>query len=207
MPMPPLESETLRSGAQPDDFRAREFQELRATIRERGHVRVIVTVLTFVSWAALAAALPEPFPPFALVPLLVLAAGFEVGYAIHVSVERIGRYLFVFYEGAAEMPKWETAIAAFGQSAAARSTGGSALFLPAFLLAAALNLLLAWAVPGRAPDASGVVSVAALAAAHALFVVRLFIARAKARRQRELDTAEFRAIAAGLGGHWSPKSN
>lgn len=207
MSTPPLESETLRRGAQPDDFRAREFQELRATIRGRGHVRVIVTVLTFVSWAALAATLSEPFPPFALVPLLVLAAGFEVVYAVHVSVERIGRYLFVFYEGPAEMPKWETAIAAFGQSAAARSTGGSALFLPAFLLAAALNLLLARAVSGHAADAPGPLVVGALAAAHGIFVTRLFIARARARRQRELDTAEFRSIAAGLDGEWSPKSN
>lgn len=203
MPTPPLDSETTPRGPQPDEFRLREFQELRATIRQRGHVRVIVSVLTFVSWAALViAAFDHPLPPLCLVPLFVLAAGFEAVYAVHTGAERIGRYLLVFYERQAEMPKWETAIAAFGRTEAARAIGGSALFAPAFLLAAGLNLAATYAVlPGGPRSFADLTAVTALTGAHAAFVVRLLAARAKARRQRELDTAAFRAIEAELKTH------
>jgi hypothetical protein len=209
MPMPPLESETTVSGRQPDQFRQREFQELRATIRERGHLRVIVSTLTFVSWAALAATiLGNRFRPLTLVPLTALAAGFEAIYVLHVGVERLGRYLFVFYEGPAEMPKWETAIAAFGPSDAARSTGGSALFVPLFVFAALLNLVLTWgAVASHTLDLVGVAIAAALAAFHGVFIGRVFIAKARAGRQRQLDTAAFRAIAADLASRQATESN
>lgn len=197
MPIAPLESETRR---QPDEFRQREFQELRATVRERGHVRAIVSAITFVSWAALLLnVFGRPFTPLALLPLLVLAAGFEIVFALHVGVERVGRYLFVFYEQPAQMPKWETAIAAFGKTDAARSTGGGALLVPMFVLATLLNMAMAWALfSGSAPGVPAAALLAGVAAAHGAFVARVFVAKARAGRQRALDTAAFSAIAADL---------
>ena len=207
--MPPLDSETPVHGLQPDEFRLREFQELRATIRERGHVRAIVTVLTFVSWAAiLIGAAAKPLPLLVLVPLLILAAGFEIVFAVHVGVERLGRYLCVFYESPVGTPKWETAIAAFGQSQAATATGGSALLVPPFVLAALLNLWTAWVVtPGQAPEVVDSAMSATLLVAHGVFVARVFIARRKAARQRGVDTAAFRAIALELERGKPTKSN
>ncbi len=95
------------------------------------------------------------------------------------------------------MPKWETAIAAFGRTEAARATGGNALFTPAFVLAAALNLAAACSVlPVRPQGLADLATVIALAGAHGLFIARLFVAKGKARRQRELDTHAFRSIEA-----------
>ena len=207
--MPPLDSETPVHGLQPDEFRLREFQELRATIRERGHVRAIVTVLTFVSWAALLIGVAaKPVPPLVLVPLLILAAGFEIVFAVHVGVERLGRYLCVFYERQAGMPKWETAIAAFGQSPAAAATGGSALLVPPFVMAALLNLWVARVLtPGHAPELVDSAMFVTLLVAHGVFVGRVFIARRKAARQRGVDTAAFQAIGLDLGPGKPTKSN
>src|SRR5215472_6113796 len=98
-----------------------EYRALRATIRQRGTARALVSALTFVSWAVLVVWLAHGGSPvaFYLIPLLVLWVGFEVVFGLHVGVERIGRYLQVFYETSDGMPKWETAIAVFGPSAAA----------------------------------------------------------------------------------------
>src|SRR5689334_22610803 len=88
-----------------------EYRALRATIRERGTLRHLTTVITFFVWAAtmLWAALSLGAPTFVLVPLLVLAAGFEIGFSLHVGVERIGRYLQVRYEReSATLVCWET---------------------------------------------------------------------------------------------------
>src|SRR5258706_16182976 len=77
-----------------------EFAALRSTIRDRGTVRMILLPVTFGLWAATAVATTAAIQPpiAALVPLLVLAAGFESLYALHVNVQRIGRYLQVFPE-------------------------------------------------------------------------------------------------------------
>ena len=47
----------------------------------------------------------QPVPLATLVPLLVLAAAFECVFALHVGIERVGRYLQVFYED-----RWEQLI-------------------------------------------------------------------------------------------------
>lgn len=126
-----------------------EFQALRATIRERGSLRVLVFVLGLASWALVWAWLASsPFLPFiSLVPLALLAGVFEAVNALHVGVERIGRYLEVFHEGTpgpalddlGARARWETTMTAFGR----RFGGGSPdpLFSGVFATAVLLNLL------------------------------------------------------------------
>ena len=73
-------------------------------------MRLIVVAITFVAWAALVLAVQVfvPIPLFSLVPLFVLAAGFEVVFATHVGIERIGRYVQVRYEtNESDLPAWE----------------------------------------------------------------------------------------------------
>ena len=77
-----------------------EYRALRATIRERGTARVCIFAGGIVAWAAvtIATAAMASTPLATLLPLLVLAAAFEVVFALHIGVERIGRYLQVFHE-------------------------------------------------------------------------------------------------------------
>jgi|SRR5579864_181861 len=181
--------------ASPADFQLEEFRQLRATIRERSTSRVVVSFITFVSWGALTLALRHWDEPMAygLVPLVVLVTGFESVFALHVGVERIGRYLLVFYEASPGMPKWETAIAAFGRTAGRRRTRPHVLMASEFIVATGLNLLfavhLAWSAP--AEDM-------AMAAFHVTFVARVVQALRHASRQREVDAEAFLAIANDL---------
>src|SRR5437667_12138684 len=71
------------------------YAALRATIRERGTARVWVFAAGTAVWAALTVATTATSaPPVAtLIPLVVLAASFEAVFALHVGVERVGRYL------------------------------------------------------------------------------------------------------------------
>jgi len=73
--------------------REQEFEALRATIRERGTVRMILLPVIFAVWAgaAIATTAAVALPIGALLPLIVLASGFEAIYALHINVERIGR--------------------------------------------------------------------------------------------------------------------
>src|SRR5512146_1982025 len=77
-----------------------EYRALRATIRERGTARIGLCVIGFGVWAAvmIAAAALSPTPVSVLLPLLFLAVVFEAVLSLHVGVERIGRYIQVFYE-------------------------------------------------------------------------------------------------------------
>src|SRR5919107_2080133 len=115
-----------------------EFAALRATIRERGTVGMILLPVTFGLWAGAAVATTAAIqlPIAALLPLIVLAAGFEAIYALHVNVERIGRYIQVFHE---DNGGWEHVAMAFGQRFPGR--GSDALFSGLFLIATALNFL------------------------------------------------------------------
>ena len=100
------------------DLRESEYDALRATIRERGTMRICAVLGGLVAWGALAITLLIVARPGAitLVPLLVLAATFEIGFFIHTGVERIGRYLQVFYEEAAGSPGWETTVMNYGST-------------------------------------------------------------------------------------------
>src|SRR5262249_48227793 len=95
-----------------------EYRALRATIRERGTARVVITTFTFVAWAALVLTVQAVFPQpvSSLIPLLVLGAGFESVFSLHIGVERIGRYLQARYETPAEgAPAWEHTAMQFGR--------------------------------------------------------------------------------------------
>ncbi len=130
-----------------DPLRQEEFRALRATIRERGSLRVAIALAGLIAWAALYLAVQAwfPTPVTFLVPLLILAAAFEVVYALHVGVERIGRYLESAYEPDSATdtpgPQWEHAAHAFGR----RFTDGTGrldpLFAVLFVSAILLNLV------------------------------------------------------------------
>ena len=80
-----------------------EYSALRATIRERGTARVCVFAAGVAAWGALtvATAVLASTPLATLLPLVVLASVFEAVFALHAGVERVGRYLQVFYEAGA----------------------------------------------------------------------------------------------------------
>jgi hypothetical protein len=93
-----------------------EFTVLRQTIASRGTARMVLFPLSVLGWAALAGTLTllGGSPVASLFSLGVLAAGFEAIHALHAGVERIGRYLQVFYEAETTGPKWETTAMAVG---------------------------------------------------------------------------------------------
>ena len=167
-----------------------EYRALRATIRERGTARVCIFAGGIVAWAAatIATAALASTPLATLLPLLVLASVFEAVFALHVGVERIGRYLQVFHETAAPalpalpdppgLPAWEHTAMAFGRPAGAVTS--DALFVVPFLVAALCNVAPALIVdPAR-------VELIFIGGAHALFVLRLLVARQAASRQRAI---------------------
>jgi prolipoprotein diacylglyceryltransferase len=167
-----------------------EYSALRATIRERGTARFYVFAGGFAAWGALVMATAAlAFSPLAtLLPLLVLAAIFEAVFALHIGVERIGRYLHVFHEETG-VTKWEHAAMAFGRPKGAATT--DALFSIPFFLAAVFNVAPALIVEPTT------VELIFIGGAHALFVLRLLVARETARRQRAIDQARFEQLKAG----------
>lgn len=169
-----------------------EFKALRATIRERGHLRLIVSTITFVAWATLASGVLPLTPLFALlVPLVVLAGGFEVVFAAHVGVERVGRYLAVNYETTeGVLPAWERTAARLGQDPRA-ATGIDPLFTRVFGIALLVNLV-SLARVGWVPEVTHLIGVLLLIAAHLGFGLRLVRAQAFAQSQRTRDEELFR---------------
>jgi hypothetical protein len=182
-----------------------EYIALRATIRERGTARVCIFALGITAWAAAAIAIAAlaSSPVATLLPLLVLAAMFEGVFALHIGVERIGRYLQVFHESTAAPTEpgpvggratvdgwgWEHTAMAFGRPAGAASA--DALFTAIFFLAALFNLMPALILePQR-------VELIFVGGAHALFALRLFVARHAAARQRAIDLARFQQLKTG----------
>ena len=164
-----------------------EFESLRATIRERGTVRMILLPVTFGLWAgaAIATTAAVALPIGALLPLLVLAAGFEAIYALHINVERIGRYLQVFHEVDGG---WEHVAMTFGQRFPGR--GPDALFSNLFLIATALNYLPV-ALGGSVPELVGIGFL------HLLLGFHIGTARRRASKQREQDLQRFEEIRKG----------
>src|SRR5262245_10763144 len=116
-----------------------EYKALRATIRERGTARVWVFVVGLGLWGALAVTTASllPLPVATVLPLVVLAGVFEAVFAIHTGVERIGRYIQIFYEDPkAEAGSWEHTAMALG--ATSRVRGPDPLFVASFTLATAV---------------------------------------------------------------------
>lgn len=124
-----------------------------------------------------------------LVPISVLIGGFEAIHALNVGVERIGRYLQVYYEGAADGPTWETTAMAVGPGLP--GGGIDPLFTVVFAALTGLNLALAF------PHLSTTTDYAVVLPVHAIFWIRLIRARGAAARQRAVDLETFRAVKSG----------
>jgi hypothetical protein len=160
-----------------------EYGALRATIRQRGSLRPCVFVAGLSAWAlvTLATTLVTLPPVIAVIPLVVLAGTFEAVFGLHVAVERIGRYLQVFFDD-----DWERRAMAAGAPLA--GTGADPLFAMTFALAALCNfipVLLAGPVTAELVVIGG---------AHVLFGVRLAAARRAAGRQRAADLERFQLV-------------
>lgn len=179
----------------PDLLAAREFTVLRHTIASRGTARMILLPVTFIAWAstALVVQLFGSAPVSALLPLAVLVGGFEAIHALHVGVERIGRYLQVYYEATHDGPRWETTVMAVGP--ALPGGGIDPLFSAIFVSAAFVNLLGAL-LPMPTRLELGVVGVL-----HVAFAVRVVRARGAAARQRAVELETFRAIHSQHAAH------
>jgi len=167
-----------------------EFSALRATIRERGSLRVWLFVAGLAAWAAatIATAALAALPVATLLPLLLLAASFEAILHVHVGVERVGRYLQVFYqqaEGAADERDWERTIMAFGKL---HHSGSDPLFSIFFALATALNF-----VPVITAEPV-MLELTVVGGIHLLFLVRVFVGRRVASHQRAKDLELFQRI-------------
>ena len=94
----------------PRALRLAEYESLRSTIAVRGTVRLVLVPAVVVAWAVTSAALIDvsPLPIATVFPLAILVAGFEATYSLHTGVERLGRYIQVFFEET-EHPEWDGA--------------------------------------------------------------------------------------------------
>jgi len=157
---------------------------MRATIAQRGTVRILLAPVTFFFWAgtAIATAAVITVALSTLVPLLVLAAGFEAIYALHINVERIGRYLQVFHE---RDGGWEHVAMAFGQQFP--GSGPDPLFGRMFVIAVSVNYL---------PVVLGgeTTEMVVLAVLHLILIGRIRYARGVAAKQRALDLERFETL-------------
>ena len=165
-----------------------EFTALRATIASRGTARMVLVPVVVISWASLAivVVLFGDLPVAALPPLAVLVGGFEAINALHVGVERIGRYLQVFYEGAAGAPAWENT--AMAVAPRVRGSGVDPLFTVVFAATTILNLTTAL-VPEPTPLETLVIG-----GFHAAFLMRIARARHVAVTQRARDLRAFQDV-------------
>jgi hypothetical protein len=165
-----------------------EYVALRHTIASRGTTRMALLPVTIIGWAVVAGTLTVlgNNPATSLVSLLVLAAGFEAIHALHVGVERIGRYLQVFYESTAGGPMWETTATAVGP--ALPGGGVDPLFTAVFGFATVLNLL-----PAIVPSPTAL-ELAVIGLLHGALFVRLVRAHGAATRQRAVDLESYRAV-------------
>jgi hypothetical protein len=164
-----------------------EYEALRATIRDRGTVRMCAVLGGLIAWGALLITLliGRLEGGVTLVPLLVLAATFEINFFIHTGVERVGRYIQVFYEERKGVPGWETIAMNYGAKFPA---GLDPLFCAIFGVATALNVSVSIASL-RLPW-----WIALSLASHLAFAYRIVSARALARSQRALDLDRFRNL-------------
>jgi cbb3-type cytochrome oxidase subunit 3 len=178
-------------------FKIAEYEALRATIRERGTARMCLILVGVIAWALCTLALnaSSEFERAAtLIPLVVLVATFEISFFIHTGVERVGRYLQVFYENApalseppsGESKGWETTAMAYGQ----RNPGGpNPLFVTLFAIIALVNFAASLLTANRHPGWIGISFLA-----HVAFVWRLVSANRLSAGQRALDLDRFRAL-------------
>ena len=168
-----------------------EYRALRATILQRGTTRVWIVIVGLLGWSALGmatAALAE-LPIATLLPLLFLAAVFEVVFALHIGVERIGRYVQACLE---EDPGWEAAAMAFGTPLRGAST--DPLFTLFFVLATVLNIVPALLAQPTQQE------LVVVGIAHAIVIARVVFARSVAKKQRPIELDRFRQLKTGTPG-------
>ena len=168
------------------DLSTAEYAALRATIRERGTLRLCAALVGLAVWGALLTALliaggPDPA---LLVPFVILVATFEINFFVHTGVERIGRYVQVLYEEKTDSRAWETTAMNYG--ARFPSGGLDPLFSMVFFVATLLNFLT------TAPTRPGWLAVSLLA--HLAFSYRIVRARRASSAQRALDLERFRNL-------------
>jgi hypothetical protein len=174
-----------------------EYKALRGTIRERGTTRIWLFLIGLVAWASLAVATAAlaALPVAALLPLLVLDGVFETVYSVQLGIERIGRYIQIFFEtedetaGSGGPRRWEHTAMAFGRAFPSRGT--DPLFSWLFGAAAVLNFV---PVMLAEPVALEIVLVGA---AHLLFLLRIVVARRAATQQRAKDLERFQSLRQG----------
>lgn len=144
---------------------------------------VLVPVI-FIGWGATAIATNAliTVSVSTLVPLLVLAAGYEAVFALHVNVERVGRYLQVFHE---QSGGWEHVAMRFGQRFP--GSGPDPLFSRLFTLAVSINFIPVLLV-GEIPE------IVVLAILNLIFINRVRLGRQFAARQRSEDVTRFQSI-------------
>ena len=164
-----------------------EYRTLRDTIRERGTARLCAVLVGLVAWAALTIALliAELRGIVTLVPFLVLVGTYEINFFIHTGVERIGRYIQVFYEERAGAVGWETIAMNYG---AKFPSGLDPLFSIVFAAATSLNFFTLLLVDQR----PGWNALSLLA--HLAFAYRIVSAKKSAASQRALDLDRFRSL-------------
>ena len=167
-----------------------EYAVLRQTIASRGTARMVLFPVTIIAWASLALIVLTlaAAPVASLLPLAVLAGGFEAIHALHAGVERIGRYLQVYYENLETGPQWETIAMKVGP--ALPGGGIDPLFTLVFASATFVNVVPALALQPR-PTA---IELGVIGVLHVALVVRIVRARGAAARQRAVELESFRQI-------------
>jgi len=161
-----------------------EYRALRDTIRQRGTARLVIVPVTFIGWAATAGAMAAVITVAVstVVPLMVLAAGFEAVFALHMNVERIGRYLQVFHERAGG---WEHVAMNYGRRFP--GSGPDPLFARLFIFGTSANFLPAVLIGEP-------IEVGAIAIAHLVLIYRIRMAAAAAARQRAEDLDRYQQL-------------
>jgi hypothetical protein len=188
------------AGGLADHYRLAEYEAMRATIRQRGTARMVLVPAALVGWAALSigAAAVITVALSTLIPLLVLVGAFESVFALHVNVERLGRYLQVFHERA--HAGWEHVTMDYGR----RFPGGGSdpLFGRIFIFATSVNFFPA-ALGGEPWEA------AIVAVCHFVFIYRVRKAQSLAASIRAEDLRRFEMLfgsepGGATPGHSSP---
>jgi hypothetical protein len=170
------------------DLRELEYTALRDTIRERGSLRMCAILIALVAWGALAIGLlaAQLTGAATMVPLVVLASGFEVSFFIHTGVERVGRYIQVFYEEEQNTTAWETSTMNYGRSFPG---GMDPLFITLFAGAATVNFVSTFGILSHRPGWMLLAFVV-----HLAFGWRLVSASRLSRSQRGTDLERFRSL-------------
>jgi hypothetical protein len=151
---------------------------------------MVLFPVTIIAWASLALIVLTfaEAPVASLLPLAVLAGGFEAIHALHAGVERVGRYLQVYYENLETGPQWETIAMKVGP--ALPGGGIDPLFTLVFASATFVNVVPALALQPR-PTA---IELGVIGVLHVALVIRIVRARGAAARQRAVELESFRQI-------------